>query len=162
MLKTEKQSISGLIQRLPQVYNESQMLAYDKNTQKREKLNNQIKEFAASNAHAVKRSKLYEKVSLRTKYGDGTPTPYAYKKKKEEEEANRHKKRFNIIFYSLVFLLIALIGAAIGIYYMLFAHKNKNTDHFISNNTDNKHSYILYFITFLIFISAILYLVQNN
>jgi hypothetical protein len=149
-------SYTGLTNRLSQVYSEKQRQEYKKNAQKRKQLNQKKEAFAYSNKRNI------DSRSIRTRHADGSFTPYGLNKK--EAEANRQKKRFNIIFYSLVFLLIVLIGGAIGIYYMLFANKNKNknTDNFISNNTDNKHSYILYFITFLIFISAILYLVQNN
>ena len=150
-------SYTGLTNRLSQVYSEKQRQEYKKNAQKRKQFDQKKEAFSYSNKRNI------DSRSIRTRNADGSFTLYGLNKK--EEEANRHKSRFNIIFYSLVFLLIILIGAAVGIYYKLYAkknNKNNNTDHFISNNTDNKHSYILYFITFLIFISAILYLVQNN
>jgi hypothetical protein len=148
-------SYTGLTNRLPQVYSEKQIQEYKKNAQKRKQLDQK------NDASAYSKKHNRDSRSIRTRNANGSLTQYGLHKK--EEEANRHKSRFNIIFYSLVFLLIILIGGAVGIYYKLYAKKNNNnTDHFISNNTDNKHSYILYFITFLIFISAILYLVQNN
>lgn len=80
-------------------------------------------------------------------------------------EETKKRSKSELIFKSIIIgILIVIIALAlIGFDFYYKSNKNKNnTDHFISINTDNNHSYILYFITFLIFISAILYLVQNN